>query len=85
MGKKAVIITNIDTILFERGMTQGKLSELTGLRPSTISEIIRDSRTVINKKHLAIIAEALEITNIGELLEIAYVKEEDNDEETASQ
>ncbi|MFF2890776.1 helix-turn-helix domain-containing protein [Paenibacillus sp. NPDC057967] len=76
MAKKAVIITNIDKILFEKEMSQGKLAELTGLRPNTISEIVRDSRTVINKVHLARIADALDVDNIGQLLEIAYVEEE---------
>ncbi|GBK62051.1 helix-turn-helix transcriptional regulator [Paenibacillus macerans] len=49
-------------------MTQLQLAEKAELRPSTISEIVRDSRTVINKEHLAKIADALEIDDISELI-----------------
>ena len=75
MGKRAVIVTNIDTILFKKGITQGKLAEMTNLRPTTISEIVRGSRSVINKEHLARIADALEVSDISKLLEIAYVQD----------
>lgn len=72
MGKSVHIVIKIDKLIESRGMTQGKLAELTGLRPSTISEIIRGTRSVINKEHLAKIAEVLEITDISELIEIHY-------------
>jgi putative transcriptional regulator len=73
MEKKAEIITKVDRILKARGMTQGELSELTQLRPSTISEIVRGTRSVINKEHLARIAEVLEITEINDLVELRYI------------
>jgi putative transcriptional regulator len=72
MGSRVHIVLKIDKILEQRGMTQGKLAELTELRPSTISEIIRGTRSVINKEHLAKIAQVLEITDIGDLIEIRH-------------
>ncbi|WP_127488929.1 helix-turn-helix domain-containing protein [Paenibacillus ehimensis] len=77
MRSRVHIVTKIDKILEQRGMTQGKLAELTKLRPSTISEIIRGTRSVINKEHLAKIAEVLDITEINELIEIQYETKKD--------
>lgn len=62
------VVSRVGEILKRRGMTQLQLAEKTELRPSTISEIVRDSRTVINKEHLAKIADALEIDDISELI-----------------
>ena len=39
-------------LLDEKGITQKKLAELAGVRESTISDIVRGSRTVINFEHL---------------------------------
>ncbi|MBE1443906.1 helix-turn-helix domain-containing protein [Paenibacillus sp. OAS669] len=72
MGKNIQIVIKLDKLIESRGMTQGKLAEMTGLRPSTISEITRGTRSVLNKEHLAKIAEVLGITDISELLEIRY-------------
>jgi putative transcriptional regulator len=73
MSKKAIIVVKLGKILESKGMTQGTLSQLTGLRPSTISEIVRGSRSVLNKDHLAKIIEVLEITDIGEIIGIDYI------------
>lgn len=59
----------LEEILKKRRMTQKELASLAGIRESTISEIVRNSRTAINKEHLCKIAEVLEISDIGELLE----------------
>ena len=56
----------------ERGITQKKLAEMSGLRESTISDIVRGTRTVINFEHLSKIAEALEIDNITELIDFEH-------------
>ena len=53
----------------ERGLTQKKLSELSGVRESTISDIVRGSRTLINFEHFEKIARALEISEITELID----------------
>lgn len=57
-------------LLEERGMTQKRLAELSGIRESTISDIARGTRTVINVTHLAKIAEALQIQDIGDIVEL---------------
>ena len=57
-------------VLEERGIKQKELAELTGIRESTISDIVRGSRTVINFEHLGKIAEALKIEDIREIVEL---------------
>lgn len=52
-----------------RGITQKKLSQMSGIRESTISDIVRGTRTVINFEHLSKIAEALEVTDISQLID----------------
>lgn len=55
-------------LLQERGITQKQLSELTGLHESTLSEITRDKKSVINKNHLGLIMKALGITDFNTIL-----------------
>ncbi|MGN4156079.1 helix-turn-helix domain-containing protein [Staphylococcus auricularis] len=50
-------------------MTQKRLAEITKIRESTISDIIRGNRTVLNFNHISRIASALEIVDIRELME----------------
>ncbi|MFA4134449.1 MULTISPECIES: helix-turn-helix domain-containing protein [unclassified Brevibacillus] len=71
-----VLIVKVDEQLRVRGWTQADLAEKTGLRPSTISEIVRGSRTVINKEHIAKIAEIMGITDITELIELKSTDKE---------
>ena len=42
---------------------------MSGIRESTISDIVRGTRTVINFEHLSKIAEALKVTDIRELID----------------
>lgn len=55
--------------LESRKLSQKKLAEMSGIRESTISDIVRGTRTVINFEHLSEIAEALEVTDIRELID----------------
>ena len=55
-------------LLDKKCMTQKRLAELSGVRESTISDIVRGSRTVINFTHLAKIAEALEVDDIRDII-----------------
>ena len=64
-----VIKLKIKGLLVKRGITQKELSKLTGIRESTISEIVRESKTVLNFEHLAWIAEALQVNDIRELMD----------------
>ena len=56
-------------LLDERNIKQKDLAVKSGIRESTISDICRGSRTVMNFEHLARIADALEITDISDLIE----------------
>lgn len=64
----------VKELLEERNMTQKKLSQLTGIRESTISDIVRGSRTVMNFEHISKIAEALEIEEISKLIDFVNKK-----------
>ncbi|RJR23622.1 XRE family transcriptional regulator [Candidatus Microgenomates bacterium] len=60
--------TKLKAILEEKGMTQKELSEKTGIRPNTISEIVKNTRDTINREHISIIAKELGITDPNEIL-----------------
>lgn len=68
-------VTKLDDALKARGLTQGKLATLTGLRPTTISEIVNSSRLAITKTHIACIMVALRITDIREIIDIEFSPE----------
>lgn len=69
MRKNYKLNLKLKTLLEERRLTQKKLSELSGVRESTISDIVRGSRTLINFEHFEKIARALEISEITELID----------------
>ena len=69
MKKKYVVKLKLKDALDKRELSQKKLAEMSGIRESTISDIVRGTRTVINFEHLSKIAEALEITDIRELID----------------
>lgn len=58
----------VNDILVERNMTQKDLCKLSGLNPSTISEICRGIRGAINTKHLEAIMDALEIEDFNQIM-----------------
>jgi transcriptional regulator with XRE-family HTH domain len=57
-------------LLEENKIKQKQLAEMTGIRESTISDICRGSRTVMNFEHIAKIAEVLKIKDIRDLIEL---------------
>ena len=63
----------VKVLLEERNITQKKLAQISGIRESTISDIVRGTRTVINFEHLSKIAEALEIDNISQLIDFEEI------------
>lgn len=63
----------VKELLEERNITQKKLAQVSGIRESTISDIVRGTRTVINFEHLSKIAEALEIDNISQLIDFEEI------------
>lgn len=56
-------------IIEERGLTQLKVSEMTGIRQAAISELVNNRRDTINKSQLEAICKALEITDFNEILD----------------
>ena len=69
MKKKYVVKLKVKDALDKRELSQKRLAEMSGIRESTISDIVRGTRTVINFEHLSKIAEALEISDIRELID----------------
>ena len=69
MEKKFVVKLKVKEALESRKLSQKKLAEMSGIRESTISDIVRGTRTVIKFEHLSKIAEALEVTDIRELID----------------
>lgn len=63
-----VVKLKVKELLEERKITQKRLAELSGIRESTISDIVRGTRTVINFEHLSKIADALEIDDISKII-----------------
>lgn len=61
-------------VLIKRGITQTELSERTGLRQATISDMVNDTRNVYNKKHLAIVMDALNIIHLDDILELTVIE-----------
>lgn len=59
----------VKDLLEERGITQKKLAQMSGIRESTVSDIVRGTRTVINFEHLSKVAEALEVDDISQLID----------------
>jgi putative transcriptional regulator len=71
--KEAIQIRiKVKEILEARGLNQKQFSELVGLREATISEIANGQRSTLNKKHLCLIATALQVEDINELIEFVW-------------
>ena len=56
-----MIRIHLSAIFGEKRWTQAKLAQVTGIRPSTISEMYRELCTRVNLEHLDLICEALDI------------------------
>ncbi|MEC0170840.1 helix-turn-helix domain-containing protein [Paenibacillus graminis] len=63
------IRVKLDEVLKAKGMTQKELSEMTKIRPASISDLSNNVRTAINRDHLSAVAEALNITDIRDLVD----------------
>jgi putative transcriptional regulator len=63
------IYLRLKDLLKSRGITQKQLAEMTGIHESTISDMIRDYRTALNKEHLDKIMDVLEIKDFNTILE----------------
>ena len=65
-----IVKLKVKEALEKNKISQKKLAEISGIRESTISDIVRGTRTVINFEHLTKIAIALNITDIRELIDL---------------
>ncbi|MFE4073400.1 helix-turn-helix domain-containing protein [Peribacillus sp. YIM B13477] len=57
-------------VIESKGIQQKELAKMTGNREATISELVNDTRGAYNKKHLLKIMDALQITDLQDLLEV---------------
>ena len=53
MRKNYIVKLKVKEAIENRGLNQKKLAEMSGIRESTISDIVRGTRTVINFEHLS--------------------------------
>lgn len=67
-----VIVNNLGDILKERGLSQGDLSRLTGLRVATLNDFINMKKTSINLTHLVPIMIALRISDMSEIIRVEF-------------
>jgi len=65
-----VLALKIRYQLNKRGMTQAELSHITGIRPNAVSMLARGYIERLNIDHIERIANALDITDINELVEL---------------
>lgn len=68
-------VSRVDEAIHKRELTQNKLATICGLRPTTISEIVKGSRSALTKSHIASIMIGLRITDIREILDIEFPPE----------
>lgn len=69
------IVVRLKEVLKEKGVTQKELATMTGIRPAAISELANNLRTTINREHVELIIEALEINRIEELFTLELESE----------
>jgi putative transcriptional regulator len=76
MGKRREYIWRIKLgeILDRKGLTQTELAKKTGLRQATISELVNNTRTIINKHHLSRVMDALDLVEIDDIMELHVVE-----------
>lgn len=57
-----MIRIHLSALLGKKRWTQAKLAQVTGIRPSTISEMYREISTRVTLEHFDLICEALDCT-----------------------
>lgn len=74
MAKKVINVElKIREVMSQKGITQTKLAELTGINQSVISQF--GKKNSINRNHLIKIVNALGITNIKQILDFKVTDE----------
>lgn len=79
MSKKREYIWRIKLgeVLKNKGMTQQELAKKTGIRQATISELVNNTRNIINKNHLSLIMDTLDLIDMNDIVELHVVERED--------
>ena len=70
-----IVVIKLKEVLLEKGMTIRKLSRLSDVRHSAISELANQKRINVHFHHLARIADALDINDMNRI--ITFEKIED--------
>ncbi|WP_211175623.1 helix-turn-helix transcriptional regulator [Paenibacillus sp. SZ31] len=70
-------------VLKERNLTQKQLESMSGVNQARISKLTKDDRQEINLDMLIKIANALNITDISELIQFEEVSDTDEHEPTS--
>ncbi|SMF91241.1 DNA-binding transcriptional regulator, XRE family [Paenibacillus uliginis N3/975] len=65
-------------ILEERGMSLNELSERANVRRAALSELVNGKRENINFEHIVKIAEALDISDINQIISLVKVEEKND-------
>ncbi|WDF49040.1 helix-turn-helix transcriptional regulator [Paenibacillus sp. KACC 21273] len=69
----------LNELMAERGLTQMKLAEMSGVRQAAISEMSRNIREQVNLRTLIKIADALDIDDLSELMVIEKKESSESD------
>ncbi|EHS56866.1 helix-turn-helix transcriptional regulator [Paenibacillus kribbensis] len=70
------LVCDLKNLLLEKGWEQKKLSELTGIREATISELVRNKNKMFPRQVLEKIINVLEIDDITKLIRIDYIPQD---------
>lgn len=66
--KRKYIYLDLERILEKEKISQKQLAKKTGLFQSQISKLVRNETDSINRKHLSLVMEALNISDFNEIL-----------------
>jgi putative transcriptional regulator len=70
------VVVNIKSLIESRGISLRELSRIADIRHHALSELANQKRKNIHFNHIKQIAEALEITDISEIIDIIVVEDE---------
>lgn len=68
MNRPKKLVVHLDKLLEEKNITQAELARKAGIDPSRLSGLIRGKRKRIQVEFVTLIAEALEIDKIEEII-----------------
>lgn len=84
MNKPKKLVVHLDRLLEEKNITQAELARIAGIDPSRLSSLIRGKRERIQVEFLTLIAEALGIDKIEEILTLEDAESDEENKLIAS-